>query len=178
MNKITFSVEQGELTRKDVDETGEMAEEFFNMKSKPDEIPASEENKQFILEKIPECDNIIKDNDLTIGFTFIVPCNSDIMSRFLSSEITENRLFEEVKEKVHYGNFDCIYLCSSFLKKEYRGKGLATKGAIMSIKKIIGKRELKPILFSWPQTGEGRKSAERTAKELGFELRLRTDCSS
>lgn len=171
--KITFSVDIGILSKKDVEDSSEMAEEFFEMESKPDEMPASEENQKFVLEKIPECDNVIRENGKIIGFTFIIPCNKDIMERFLSNKISERELFEEVKLKINYENFDTIYLCSSFIKEEYRGKGLAIQGNVKSIRKIIADRNIKPILFSWAQTKEGEKSVKRTAKELGFELRIK-----
>ena len=45
--EIRFSIETG-LTEEDVNESSRLAEEFFNMQEKPDEIPASEENKDFI----------------------------------------------------------------------------------------------------------------------------------
>src|SRR3989344_6947209 len=166
---ITFSVDLGKLTKEDVDESSELAEEFFHMNSKPDEIPASEKNRKFVLKNIPECDNIIRANGKIIGFTLIIPCNKEVMERFLSNRISENELFEEVKKKVNYSNFDTIYLCSSFIMQEYRGQGLAIQGRIKSISKIIGKRSFKPILFSWPQTKEGKKSVEKTASILGFE---------
>ena len=170
---ITFSVEVGELTSEDIDESSELAERFFNMASKPDEIPASEENKKFILEKIPDCDNVIKSDGKIIEFTFVVPCNKSIMNRFLSNDLTEKELFEEVKLKINYDNFDTIYLCSSFIEKGYRGRGLAVKGRIMSIKTRIGNRKINPILFSWPQTKEGEKSVRRTASVLGLELKIK-----
>ncbi len=171
--KIIFSVDSGKLTKKDIDYSSKLAEEFFHMESKPDEIPASEENRKFVLEHIPECDNIIRANGKVVGFTFIVPCNKSIMERFLSEKISENELFEEVKSTVDYSNFNTIYLCSLFLMKEYRGKGLATQGVIKSVQKIINKRRIRPILFSWPQTKEGEKSIKKIANILGFELKLK-----
>ncbi len=171
--EVTFSADFGRLTEKDIDESSLLAEEFFQMQNKPKEIPASVENKRFILKKIPECDNIIRCNGRAIGFTFIVPCNVGIMERFLSNKITERELFDECKNKITYDNFDAIYLCSSFIKKKYRGRGLAIQGRIKSINKIIGGRKIKPILFSWPQTIEGGKSVKRTAQELGFHLKLK-----
>lgn len=174
MAKITFSVELGKLTKQDIDESSIFAEDFFQMEEKPDEMQASEENKNFILNNIPECDNVIRADGKVIGFTYIVPCNKDIMERFLSKEITENDLMEEVKDKINYDNFETIYLCATFLKEEYRGKGLATKGMIMSIEKIIEKRKIKPLLFYWSQTPEGKKTVERVSEKLGFDLKVRS----
>lgn len=171
--KITFSVDLGRLTRKDVDESSEMAEEFFKMESKPDGMPASEENKNFFLRSFPECDDVIRADGKIIGFTFIVPCNKDIMDRFLAGKITEKELGEEIKSKIDYENFETVYLCSSFIKEEYRGRGLAVQGRVKSISKIIGNRKIKPILFSWAQTKEGERSVRKTAEVLGLKLKLK-----
>src|SRR3989344_5939681 len=169
--KITFSVDR-KLTKKDLDESSQLAETFFHMQEKPDEIPATKENKEFILNKIPECSNVIYADKKTIGFTFIIPCNKDIMKKFLAKNITENELFEEVKNKINYSNFTAIYLCSSFIKKEVRGRGLAIQGRMKSIKKICEGRKIKPILFAWAQTKEGEKSVKRTAAQIGCKLKL------
>ena len=170
--KITFSVDR-KLTKKDWDESAQLAQDFFHTETKPDEIQISEENKRFIHKYMPDCNNIIRAEKKVIGSTFIVPCNKEIMRRFLNKKISEKDLFEEVKKKITYKNFDTIYLCSSFLKKEYRGRGLAIEARIKSIKKILHGRRIKPILFTWAQTKEGKKSVKRTASLLRYELKLR-----
>ena len=171
-DKITFSVDR-KLTKKDWDKSARLAEDYFHTETKPDEISISKENKEFILEYIPDCNNIIRAGKKVIGSTFIIPCNKDLMKKFLTKKISEKDLFEEVKKKITYKNFDTIYLCSSFLKEEYRGRGLAIEGRKKSIHKILQGRRIKPILFSWPQTKEGEKSVKRLASLLGYELKLR-----
>lgn len=170
--EVTFSVDR-KLTKKDWDESAKLAQNFFHTENKLDEIQISEENKRFLQKYIPDCHNIIRAGRKVIGSTFIIPCNKELMKKFLTKKISEKDLFEEVKKKITYKNFDTIYLCSSFLKEEYRGRGLAIEGRIKSIKKILQGRRIKPILFSWAQTKEGKKSVKRTASLLRYELKLR-----
>jgi predicted acetyltransferase len=93
------------------------------------------------------------------------------MEKFLAKEITENEMFEKIKLHVDYNNFDTIYICAMTLDPEYRRKGLASEGLVKSIKKIIGTRKIKPILFYWKQTEEGGKVCRKVADILKFELK-------
>ena len=75
-------MDNGDLSEKEVDMSSSISEKFFEMRNKPYEIQASKKNKRSILEKIPEWDNAIGASDEVIGFTFIVPCDKDIMINF------------------------------------------------------------------------------------------------
>ncbi len=170
-DKISFSIDK-KLTLKTINESSRLAEAFFHMESKPDEIPANKDTKLFFLNSIPECDNIIYAGEKVIGFALIIPANKIIMNQFLSKKITERELFEKVKKEINYEIFNTIYLCSCFVKKEYRGKGLAVQAWRESILKIIGKRKVKPILFVWTQTKEGENTAKKVASNLKFPLKI------
>jgi predicted acetyltransferase len=93
------------------------------------------------------------------------------MNKFIASKITENELFEGIKDSVDYTNFETIYLCSVVIIPEYRRKGLATKSIIKSIKKIIGKRKIRPVLFYWGFSDAGKKACEKVAKIMELEVK-------
>ena len=173
MEKITFSVDEGRLSMKDHIKAAKMMNEYFKTDDDPEQATINMDNIKWVQENIIDCGDVIKFNGEIIGNTFILPCNKELMNKFLFKEINENQLFEEIKKKINYNNFDTIYLCSSFIKPEYRGKGLAIQGRIKSIKKIIGKRKIKPILFYDAWTPEGDKSCKKVAEILGFEIKKR-----
>src|SRR3989338_8115812 len=130
MKEITYSIDQGHLSLKDNIASGKLAEEYFKMEADPGQIPATMENVRWINRHIPECVNVIKDGRKMIGFTFIIPADKKIMNQFINGKISENEMFEEIKNSVDYSNFDTIYLCSAFIKPEYRNNGLAFNGFI------------------------------------------------
>lgn len=173
MKGITFSVDEGKLSMKDHIEAAKMMDDYFKTDDDSEQAQINVDNINWVHENIIDCGNVIKSNNKIIGCTFIVPCNKGIMNKFLSNKINENQLFEEVKKNVNYDNFDTIYLCSSFIKPEFRGKGLAIQGRIKSIKKIIRKRKIKPILFYDAWTPEGDKSCKKVAEILNFKIRKR-----
>lgn len=171
MKGITFSTDTRILTIEDNIATGKLAEQYFKMEDDPNQIPATMENVRWINKNIPDCVNAIKLDGKLIGFTFIIPCNKLIMDGFLKGEISEKTLFEKVKKSITYDNFDTIYLCSTFVKPEFRRKGLALKAGIKSIRKIMGKRRIKPILFYWGYSKEGKKGVLKLAKVLGLKIK-------
>jgi len=124
------------------------------------------------LERMPECDNVIYAGKKIIGFALIIPSNKELMKKFVAKKITEDELFEEGKKKIKYTNFTTIYLCSCFVKKEYRGKGLAGQAWIKSIQKIMKGRKIKPLLFAWVQTKEGEMVVRRVASHLKYTVKL------
>ncbi len=163
---ITYSTDAG-LTYKDLRDTAEMAEKYFGTEKDPSQMPTDENASKWLLENIPDCVNVIKDNEELIGFTFIIPCNEDIMNQFLSKKINEAQLYEEVKKQKAHKNFTAIYLCSAFIKPEYRRKGLAAKAVMKSIKKITKKI---PTLFFEAYSEEGKKTADAMAKKLKIKI--------
>ena len=171
MKGITFSTDVGILTIEDNISSGRLAEEYFGMNTDSNQIPASMENVKWINKNIPDCVNVIKNDGKIIGFTFIVPGNKKIMNDFLDEKINENELFEMVKSNISYDNFYTIYLCSAFIKNEFRRKNLALNGFIKSIDKLLGKVKKKPILFIWAYTKEGERLGEKIAKITKLKLK-------
>jgi hypothetical protein len=71
MDEITFSSDTGEISREDMDVTSKIAEEYFEMEHDLEQIPATNENRDWIYNKIPECLDIIRNGEEIIGFTFM-----------------------------------------------------------------------------------------------------------
>jgi hypothetical protein len=53
--------------------------------------------------------------------------------------------------------------------------GLALKAFVKAIKKITAKRKLKPVLFYWGYSKEGKKLSIQISKVLKFKIRERKD---
>ncbi|MDP4012111.1 MAG: GNAT family N-acetyltransferase [Candidatus Nanoarchaeia archaeon] len=174
MAEITFTSEVG-LTREDIAESGRLAEQEFGMEADPDQIQISEKTYDWIYNHIPDCLNVIKLKGEVIGHTFIIPCSEILMNKFLNKEITENELFEKIKKTVTVKNFETIYLCAAFIKSEFRRQGLASKGMVNSIKKLLSKRDIKPTLFYWAFSEEGKKLATKIAENVDLDLKGRLD---
>lgn len=82
-------------------------------------------------------------------------------------------MFDEIKNNVNIKNFDALYLCSSFIKPEFRGKGLSVEARMKTIRKVTKGIKIKPILFCDAYTKEGEKSCKETAKKLDLVLKFR-----
>jgi len=165
---ITYSSDT-KLTFKDLRDTAELAEKYFGTKKDPEQMPTDENESRWLYENIPECVNVIKDNDKEVGFTFIIPCNKEIMDKFLSREINEAQLWEKVKREINYKNFTTIYLCSAFIIPRYRRKGLAVKAVLKSIDKIKRTKQI-PTLFFEGYSEDGKKAVEISTKK--FKLKI------
>ena len=170
-NKITFSSDKGKLSLKDHVGAAKMLEEYFKSENDVEQAPISKENIIWVHKNMPNCANVIKYDNKIIGSTFVVPCNRKLMEKFLSGKINENQLFEMIKKELNLSNFDSIYLASAFIKQEFRGRGLAVKGFVKSIKKLIGNKKVKPTLFYWGYSVEGKKLARKVAEITGLELK-------
>ncbi|MBI2044655.1 hypothetical protein HYT23_01215 [Candidatus Pacearchaeota archaeon] len=173
MKGITFSSDNGKIGMKDHLDSAKMMEEYFKTSENPEEAQINMKNIKWVHENVLDFDNIIKFEGKIIGNTFMLPCTKDLMGRFLSNSINENQLFEEIKKNVNPKKFDAIYLCSSFIKPEFRGKGLSVEARMKTIKRVTKNLKIKPILFYEPYTEEGEKSCEKVAEILGLELRKR-----
>lgn len=168
---ITYSSDT-ELTYKDLRDTADLAEKYFGTRKDPEQMPTDEKASNWILHNIPECVNVIKNNGEIIGFSFIMPCNEELMKQFISKKLNESQLYKEIKKKITYKNFTTIYLCSAFVKPDYRKKGLASKAVMKSIEKIMKNNKI-PTLFFEAYSEDGRKTVEAMAKKLKIQVKER-----
>ncbi len=174
-DKITYSVDLGNLKRKNMDITSEMAQDYFGMQTDPNQIPAMNENRDWIFNNIPDYLNIIKSGDEIIGYALLLPCSISMMNKFIQRRINESKLFEEIKRMKIPKNPEAIYLCAAFIKKEYQNKGLATNACLNMIDKITQKGKNKPILFYLKFSEEGEKVATKISRLTGLELKELVD---
>ncbi len=159
---ITFSSDAQNLSFKDLRDTAELAESYFGTQKDPEQMPTTEAESRWLFAHIPECVNVIKDDGKLIGFAFIIPCREAIMRDFLSKRIAEAQLYARVKkEGINATNFTVLYLCSAFVKPEYRKQGLASKAMFKIITILMKKRNLKtiPPLFFEGYSENGNKFA-------------------
>ncbi len=170
---ITFSSSTGKISPEDTTETGALAEAYFTTHQDPDQIPVNEENRRWIYEHIPECLNIIRDDEKIVGFSFILPTSYQIMEAFLSKKINEAKMFEEVKSSWSNTFIDAIYLCSAVVVPAYQRKGLASRAMTASIRQFTEKTGIKPSLFYWKFSVAGERLALHVAQNLKLELRHR-----
>ena len=77
----------------------------------------------------------------------MLPCSLKLMNDFLAKKMSEKAMFEGIKKLQDYKNPEAIYLCASFVKEQYRGKGLSTTAFVKAISAIThqGKRALLPF---------------------------------
>ena len=172
-DKITFSSDSGKISRKDLDETSKITEEYFGMKKDPNQIPATSENKDWVYKNIPDYLNIIKNNGKIIGYSLLLPCNRTLMDNFVKKKINEAGLFEGIKMVKLDGIPETIYLCASIVKEDFRKRGLATSAFIKVINKITHNGKEKPILFYWKYSREGGRLVKKVAEITDLELRVR-----
>jgi hypothetical protein len=171
--RITFSADSGEISRKDLDETGRITEKYFRMQNDPNQIPATKKNKDWFFKNALDYLNIIRCGNKIIGYAFLLPCNDILMERFTSGKINEAELFENIKKIKVNDPPDSMYLCASVIEKDFRGKGLATSAFVKTISKVMSNKKERPVLFYWEYSKEGTKLAKRIAKITDLELRKR-----
>ena len=135
-SKIVFSSDNGIVNLEDLEETRNISEDYFGTQDDPNQIPTTQETRDWIYKNAKDYLNIIRDNNEIIGYTFLLPCNKKLMQDFISKKINEAELFKKIK-KLDFKKYpETIYLCASILKEEFRGKGLSTIAAIKTIKKV------------------------------------------
>lgn len=170
---ISFSSDTGQVARSDFNETERITEEYFGTMNDPEQARVTPENSEWIYEKARDYYNIVRNDNEVIGYAFMLPCNKKLMNDFLEKRITEAALFEEIKALNPSKPPETIYLCSSIIKKEYQGRGLATTAFVKAISKITKKSKTKPVLFYEGYSEEGEKVARKVATMTGLELRAR-----
>jgi len=166
--KITFSNDV-DASEEDIREAARIGENYFQTEKDPRQFKVNYANYSYVYEHFPKCLNIIKHGKIVIGFTLILPCNKKIMNDFLSKKINEFQLLELVKKKLVYNKFETIYLADTFVKPEYRKKGLALSGFVDSIRRLM-KINSDIELFSWGYSKEGEMLAHKIGASLGLKV--------
>lgn len=167
-----FSIDPAKEDTKELSEAAKLAENYFKSENDPEQISINFENSLWIRKNLPYCLNIIRYDGKIIGHSLIIPCKRKIMGKFISNEINEAQLFDEIKKSEENRKPECIYLCSAFIKPEFRGRGIVFESFIKSINKVIDKKQ-NLELFYWAYSNEGASLCEKIAKKLRVNLAKR-----
>ena len=146
-----------------------LAEQFFDAKHDPAQISVTPADIERLKKIHPNTLTEKKDRHGPIAWVLVIPTTSSLMEKFISREITEQRLLEETPLG---GRYDCLYLCSALVLPEYRGKGLARQLVSKAIKSIKKQHPIQS-LFYWAFSCEGKRLAARIADDFGLPLRER-----
>lgn len=171
---ITFSSDGGGINEEDGRATGRIAEGYFKTANDPEQAHITVKRARWLWRDCPECINIIKSDNMVVGSTLVLPCTTELMELFISKKINEEQLFDSIQKTVDYGSMQAIYLCSAVLIPGFRRKGLASQGLERSVRKMMAKTKIKPVLFYWAYSKEGGFLAEKVAGNLGLELKKRS----
>lgn len=177
MNKrdFSFSSDTGNISRKDLDETSKIAEDYFGTQKNNNQIATTPENRDWFYKNIKDCINIIRFKEKIIGFSFTMPTTKKLMNSFISGKINERELFEKIKQEKIQQFPEAIYLCSAVIKKEFRRKGLVKEAFLKSLNKIISNSNKRPILFYESYSAEGNSLAKKIADLIGLTLKSRKE---
>ena len=134
--RITYSSDSGYMSLDDNIKTSKLAEDYFGMDDDPSQMKATDESRKWVMSKGKFYNNIIRDGKDIIGFTFMLPTTTNLMNLFIENKITESELFENIKNLGIEEKPEAIYLCSAFIKPEYRRKGYVTNAYVKAINKI------------------------------------------
>jgi hypothetical protein len=146
-----------------------LAEEFFDVKNDPDQISVDEETRTRLLAIHPNTMTETRNEDGPIAWVLVIPTTTEVMEQFLSKSINEQQILQNTLPGKQY---EAVYLCSALVLPEHRGKGLARKSLVQSVREIQKQHSIKK-LFAWTFSPEGEGLATSIARELGLPLYLR-----
>jgi len=172
-----FSSDHGTVTRKDIEETSRLSEDFFETQGDPSQVATSPENKAFIFSSLQKYLNIIKKEDRVIGYAFVLPSTKETMNAFLEERITEAEVFERVHHLDLTLDPEALYLCAAVIDKNYRGQGLATQAFEKLLEKLTSHLKIKPFLYAWIYSEDGKRIFEARKSYLeraGFLMYMRS----
>lgn len=153
-DNITFSADTNGLTDEEINETGIIAEDFFDTANDPERLEPSNETGAWIMQKGMDYFDVLKHHDEVIGFTFTMHCTKVQEEEFISKTITGKELFEQVNKQENPRISESIYLSAFFIKKKYKGKGLTITAFLKTLNKVTENLKYKPSLFAWTYTKE------------------------
>lgn len=149
----------------------QLADDVFATNNDPDQLDVN----QGVIERL-QCMHSATvseqdDGNGPVAWVLVIPTTTDIMNRFLETEISEKDLFNLTPFDIKY---EALYLCSAMVLEEYRRKGIATRLALHAIDEIRKDHPLKS-LFVWPFSSEGELGAEALAKLTSLPLYKRVE---
>ena len=159
------------MPQPNLDRMIKLADEFFETKNDPLQISVSEETMVLLRKIHPNTISEISTEDGPIAWLLIIPTTQTLMKLFLAKKISEQNLLYDTPLNARY---EALYLCSALVLPEHRGKGLAKRLALTSIRAVIEQHPIKQ-LFYWGFSPEGDRLASSIARDLGLPLGKRPD---
>ncbi|MFT3741090.1 MAG: hypothetical protein QM752_00130 [Gammaproteobacteria bacterium] len=175
INTYSF-LKADEISEPDRLEILALLENFFQTEDDPEQMPLTGDTQvtwQWIKKVFPECVILIKDQEKIVGSTSIFPSTKAAMEDFIAKKESESSLFSRIhREDVTPKTMQAIYLCTAFIREEYRNCGLATQALLKSINSILpNNREIS--LFYWAYSDAGKILAEKISSHLKLPLLFR-----
>jgi len=149
----------------------QLADEFFQTKNDPAQLSITEEVMDRLQRLHPATLSDYDDGNGPVVWILLIPTTAELERQFVSGEIGEKELLDLTPVA---GPYQSIYLCSALVLPEFRGKGLAKRVALESIKSIAKDHPIKSLFF-WAFSREGAGLAEVLARETGLPLSKRPE---
>ena len=144
----------------------QLADEFFETRSDPDQISVTEETMEKLRRIHPDSLSEETDEDGPIAWVLVIPTTHGLMVTFVAAAINERDLLEGTPVG---GIYDALYLCSALVLPECRGKGIAKRLAVRAVRSVQAGHPIRS-LFYWAFSAEGEKLASSVARETGLPL--------
>ena len=148
----------------------QLAEEVFATKNDLDQLDVNQEVIERLHKMHPSTLSEYDDGNGPVAWILLIPTTTELMNRFLESEISEKELFDLTPLNIKY---DALYLCSAMVLEEYRRKGITKRLALEAIQNIRKDHPLKS-LFVWPFSREGDLASETLARLVSLPLYKRS----
>ncbi|MFZ1677285.1 MAG: GNAT family N-acetyltransferase [Saprospiraceae bacterium] len=147
----------------------QLAEDVFAAKNDPEQIDVDPGMIPRLQRLHPATVSEYDDGHGPVAWILIIPTTQNLMTKFLSHEISEKQLFELTQPDTKY---DALYLCSALVLEEYRRKGIALRLTLKAIENIRKDHPIKS-LFVWSFTPEGDLTADTIARMASLTLHKR-----
>lgn len=148
----------------------QLAEEVFATKNDLDQLDVNQEVIERLHKMHPSTLSEYDDGNGPVAWILLIPTTTELMNRFLESEISEKELFDLTPLETTY---EALYLCSAMVLEEYRRKGITKRLALEAIQNIRKDHPLKS-LFVWPFSREGDLASETLARLVSLPLYKRS----
>jgi predicted GNAT family acetyltransferase len=144
----------------------ELSDEVFSSRTDPDQLNVNE-NVMENLELIhPDTISEYDEGNGPVCWILLIPTTLDLMNKFIHKEISERELYELTPLNIKY---EAIYMCSTLLLEEFRGKGIAQRVGMKAIENIMLDHSIKALFF-WSFSKEGEKLADKASGLLNLPL--------
>ena len=147
----------------------ELVDDVFETRNDPSQIGFSDDDMAKMGELHEACLQEASNTDGPIAWVSVIPTSIELMTRFISEEITERELFDLTTLKTPQ---ESVYLCSAIVLPEFRRSGVAFNLSVSAIRAMQTDNNITHV-FVWPFTNEGESLALKIAHACGIPLVLR-----